>query len=247
MPRAALAPVLALVLALVALPAWATCRNETVEGLPWTLCEVAAGDDLRLFLNDAAGEPYGSFARIEADLAAAGERLVFAMNAGMYHPDRRPVGLYVQDGQEHARLLTGASAGNFGMLPNGVFCIGAGRLSVIESLAFARQQPECHHASQSGPMLVIDGRLHPRFLPDSTSAFLRNGVGVSTDGRRAVFAISNRPVTFHQFGRLFRDHLALPQALYFDGNVSRLHAPGLGRSDWGRPMGPVVGLVAKAS
>ncbi len=93
-------------------------------------------------------------------------------------------------------------------------------------------------------MLVIDGALHPRFLPDSTSRYVRNGVGTSADGRRVVFAISNRAVTFHEFGRLFRDALKLPQALYFDGNVSRLYAPSLNRSDAGFQLGPIIGVVA---
>lgn len=92
-------------------------------------------------------------------------------------------------------------------------------------------------------MLVIGGELHPRFLVDSDSRYIRNGVGVSADGRRAVFAISNRPVTFHEFGRLFRDELGLPEALYFDGSISRLYDRGARRSDWGTPMGPIVGLV----
>ncbi len=231
--------------ALALLPglARADCTDITFDAIPFTLCDVAAGDDLRLFLNGEDGAVHGSFARIEAALAARGEVLVFAMNAGMYHPDRRPVGLYVQDGEELRGIVTSAGPGNFGMLPNGVFCIREAGFAVIESRAFAAAAPACLHATQSGPMLVIDGELHPRFLPDSDSTLLRNGVGVSADGQRAVFAISNRPVTFHQFGRLFRDHLALPQALYFDGNVSRLHVPGQGRSDWGRPMGPVIGLV----
>jgi len=245
MPRAVLGLAVATLCGLLAaLPALAACRDTQFEGLSYTLCEVAAGADLRLFWADPAGEPYGSFTRIETDLASRGERLVFAMNAGMYHPDRRPVGLYVEDGQERAGLVTRAGPGNFGMLPNGVFCVGPRGLAVIESREFAARRPECRHASQSGPMLVIDGQLHPRFLPDSRSLNRRNGVGVSADGRRAVFAISNAPVSFHAFARLFRDHLGLPRALYFDGNVSRLHAPALGRSDWGRPMGPVVGLVA---
>jgi uncharacterized protein YigE (DUF2233 family) len=239
---AALAALLAL-----ALPAAAACRDGRFEEVPYTLCEVELGQDLRLFLNAEDGAPFGSFARIDAALRARGERLVFAMNAGMYHADRRPVGLFVEGGRQVAPLVTRAGPGNFGMLPNGVFCIGPRGFAVVESRAFAARARECPEASQSGPMLVIDGALHPRFLPGSTSVNIRNGVGVSADGRRAVFVISNRPVTFHQFARLFRDHLGLPQALYFDGSISRLHAPGLGRSDWGRPMGPVVGLVAPAS
>jgi len=232
---------------LLAPPAQAACRGDTFEGVPVTLCEVAAREDLRLFLTAPDGQPFGSFSRLEGALADQSLRLVFAMNAGMYHADRRPVGLYIEGGQQVAPLVTRDGPGNFGMLPNGVFCIRTdGRFAVIESRAFAARPPDCRDASQSGPMLVIDGTVHPRFLAGSSSTFIRNGVGVSADGRRAVFAITDARVTFHQFARLFRDHLGLPQALYFDGNVSRLHAPALGRSDWGRPMGPIVGLVAAA-
>jgi len=124
-----------------------------------------------------------------------------------------------------------------------VFCIRPGRADVIETLAFVRDTPDCTYATQSGPMLVIDGALHPRFLPDSTSRYVRNGVGTSADGKRAVFAISRNTVTFHEFGSLFRDALDLPNALYFDGNISRLHAPSLNRSDAGFRMGPIVGTV----
>jgi uncharacterized protein YigE (DUF2233 family) len=90
---------------------------------------------------------------------------------------------------------------------------------------------------------VIGGELHPRFDPAATSRYVRNGVGVSADGSTAFFAISDRPVTFHQFARLFRDRLEVPNALYLDGNVSRLYAPDLDREDAGFAMGPMVGLV----
>ncbi|MFP4274873.1 MAG: phosphodiester glycosidase family protein, partial [Paracoccaceae bacterium] len=129
-------------------------------------------------------------------------------------------------------------------LPNGVFCISEGRARVIETRRFAAEAPACRYATQSGPMLVLDGALHPRFLPDSSSRFIRNGVGTDDAGERVVFAISEQPVSFDEFGRLFRDVLGLRQALYLDGSVSRLHAPALGRSDFGRAMGPVVGVVA---
>lgn len=166
------------------------------------------------------------------------------MNAGMFHPDLGPVGLYVEDGRMLARLVTAAGPGNFGMLPNGVFCILPDRFAVVESRAFAARPLPCRHATQSGPMLVIDGALHPRFLPDARSRHIRNGVGVSADGRRAVFAIAEAPVTFHEFARLFRDGLGLGRALYLDGAISRLHAPALGRAGGGlRPIGPIVGTA----
>ena len=219
----------------------AECRDTTFEGASYTLCEVAADEDLRLFQSGPDGA-YGSFKNVDAALAAEGKALGFAMNAGMYHRDLAPVGLYVEDGVEVSKLVTRAGPGNFGLLPNGVFCIGE-TFRVIESRVFRKTRPDCRYATQSGPMLVIKGKLHPKLVPDSDSLYVRNGVGVSEDGTRAVFAISNDAVNFHSFARLFRDALALPDALYFDGNISRLYAPSLGRHDGGFPMGPMVGTV----
>nr|WP_241188259.1 phosphodiester glycosidase family protein [Pseudohalocynthiibacter aestuariivivens] len=222
----------------------ADCRHVNFDGAEYAICEVdMTTERLQLFLTDTAGAPLGSFDNVDALLAPAGVQLGFAMNAGMYHSDRSPVGLYIEDGAERAKVVTRDGPGNFGLLPNGVFCVRQGRADVIETRRYVREAPDCTHASQSGPMLVIDGQLHPRFLKESDSLYVRNGVGTSADGTRAVFAISQAPVNFHAFGRLFRDHLKLPQALYFDGNISRLYAPNLGRHDIGFPMGPIVGTV----
>ncbi|MGB3316401.1 MAG: phosphodiester glycosidase family protein [Albidovulum sp.] len=221
-----------------------TCRDMVFEDQSYAICDVTVGADLQLFLTGADDRPIGTFDRLRDQVEAGGQRLVFAMNAGMYHSDRAPVGLYIEAGREVAPIVTAEGPGNFGLLPNGVFCIGTDSFAVVESRAFAAAPPDCAFATQSGPMLVIDGALHPRFLPDSDSRYVRNGVGVSADGQRAVFAISDARVTFHEFARLFRDGLGLPNALYFDGKVSRLYAPGIGRDDIGFPMGPMVGLLA---
>jgi uncharacterized protein YigE (DUF2233 family) len=217
------------------------CRDTSFEGASYTVCDVALGEDLRLFHSGPDGA-YGSFRNVEAALEVDGKALGFAMNAGMYHRDLAPVGLYVENGVEVSKLVTRDGPGNFGLLPNGVFCIGE-TFQVVESRSFKRSRPECRYATQSGPMLVIKGKLHPKLVPDSDSLYVRNGVGVSEDGTRAVFVISNVAVNFHSFARLFRDELGLPDALYFDGNISRLYAPQLDRHDGGFPMGPIVGTV----
>lgn len=238
--------VLALALILGTSAGASQCNEETFKGTSYTICEVdTATHDLRLFLRDPTGKVYGNFFVLDDALRQEGKQLGFAMNAGMYHEDRAPVGYYVEAGNEVQGVISSAGPGNFGMLPNGVLCLRDGRADVIETLTFLETKPACHSATQSGPMLVIDGALHPRFLPDSTSRFIRNGVGTSEDGRRAVFVISNMVVNFHDFASLFRDHLNLPNALYFDGNVSRIRAPDLERDDSGfAPLGPIIGIVS---
>ena len=227
-------------LCLLAAPAVA-CEQITHRDARFTVCEVASNERIELFLRDDAGDILGAFSSVKSRVDGT---VVMAMNAGMYHDDRRPVGLYIEDGIQEAPIVTRAGPGNFGLLPNGVFCLRADRSDVIESRAFTANPPACTDATQSGPMLVIDGALHPRFLRDSTSRNIRNGVGTSADGQRVVFAISDDAVTFHEFGTLFRDILDLPNALYFDGRISRLYAPAVGRNDFGLPLGPIVAVIA---
>ncbi|PQA88854.1 hypothetical protein CW354_10285 [Marinicaulis flavus] len=229
------------------------CVERARKDIDYIVCRFGPqAGGVRLFLNDAESEPYGHFNFVRDALAAKGERLVFAMNAGMYHADRRPVGLYVEEGEEAAPLNDNDGPGNFHLKPNGVFFITeAGAAGVLETEAFVKRFPppfteerNIAYATQSGPMLVIDGKLHPRFLPDSDSLKRRNGVGVTEKGE-VIFVLSDSPVRFHHFALFFRDALKTPNALYLDGTISRLYAPELDRNDPGAAMGPIVGAVAK--
>lgn len=236
----------ALLLMVLAAPVAAMeCGRVIHDEEDFTVCRVdPASIELRLFLNDPeSGKPLGTFSNVEELLTNEGRELVFAMNAGMYHRDRSPVGHYLENGAEAAPVITSDGPGNFGLLPNGVFCIGKGWARVFETKRYLAEKPGCRHATQSGPMLVIDGKLHPKFIETSDSLYTRNGVGTSRDGQTVWFAISENPVNFHLFARLFRDTLGVPQALYFDGNISRIYVPELGRHDGGFPMGPMVGAV----
>ncbi|KAF0121435.1 MAG: hypothetical protein FD148_3254 [Methylocystaceae bacterium] len=225
------------------------CADIEEGGAAYTVCDFDARKrDIRLFLRDEKGEIYGSFARLADGLANKGETLVFAMNAGMYAEDRTPVGLYVENGRTLSGANTRPGAGNFHLKPNGVFWVNDGRAGVTETARFLKSPQRAQFATQSGPMLVIGGRIHPRIHGDGMSQKFRNGVCVG-DGHIIRFAISNQPVTFHQFALLFRDRLHCPDALFLDGgSASALYAPSLSRHDRFAPtMGPILGVVEKAN
>ncbi|HSP24187.1 MAG TPA: phosphodiester glycosidase family protein, partial [Saliniramus sp.] len=211
------------------------CRPLTFDEQRFTVCEIdPERHELVLYSADDSGAPYAGFARLPKE--REGAPLVFAMNAGMYHSDLSPVGLHIEDGEELQRASTKPGPGNFHLLPNGVFYLDEGRAGVATTQDFIARRISPELATQSGPMLVIKGDLHPRFLESSDSYRRRNGVGVREDGA-IVFAISDGLVNFHHFARLFRDELSIETALYFDGTMSSLYAPNLGRADAIRPMG----------
>ncbi|MBY6243225.1 phosphodiester glycosidase family protein [Methylosinus sp. Sm6] len=239
--------VLPLALALVSAPAAAApCQDMDEAGASYTVCTFdTRADAIRLFLADERNEVYGSFSALAADLARKGETLAFAMNAGMYGEDQRPIGLFIEDGKMEKRANTASGAGNFHMKPNGIFWVQGARAGVAETQRFLKERLRPAYATQSGPMLVLSGRINPRIHETGTSQKIRNGVGVR-DGHVVAFAISNQPVTFHAFANLFRERLKCPDALFLDGSISALYAPPLGRHDRFRPMGPIVGVVEKA-
>jgi prepilin-type processing-associated H-X9-DG protein len=167
------------------------------------------------------------------------------MNAGMFNDAGAPIGLYVSEGAEQRPIRLNEGPGNFHLLPNGVFWQGRdGAVHVDTSDDYAVALREPRWATQSGPMLVIDGALHPRIADDGVSRYVRNGVGVPNPGT-ALFVISSGAVSFGRFARFFRDRLRCRNALFFDGSVSSLWAPALERRDSGHRIGPMVVVLRR--
>ena len=144
-------------------------------------------------------------------------------NAGIFEPDLRPTGLLIADGLEVRALNLDAGTGNFFLQPNGVFFIGDAGAAIVESSEFTPQG--VRQATQSGPLLVRHGELHPRFKAGSTNRLIRSGVGVK-DAHTVVLAISRDEVSFFDFATFFRDELGCSEALYLDGIISGLSVTG---------------------
>lgn len=222
-------------------PSDAPCVSLTFEGDGFTVCTARAGKDrIALSLQGGDGKPHRRLSRLKSDLGEAADKVRFAMNAGMFDARSAPIGLYVENGRQLKAVNTRDGYGNFHLKPNGVFWIGSdGKAHVNATDAYVALKQKPAWATQSGPMLMISGKLHPKFDHDGESLHIRNGVGVTAKGD-ALFVISGAPVSFGKLARLYRDQLKCDDALYFDGAVSSLWAPSLDRLDAGRNLGPMV-------
>lgn len=205
-----------------------------------TICRVnLQKTKLELYSRDDSGQPIKRFDQLAAVLKAKGKTLTFAMNAGMYHPDFSPVGLFVSDGRELSPINTTNGNGNFFLKPNGIFVVTETGARVVETSQYAQIKERVILATQSGPLLVHNDRIHPALNANSQSRFIRNGVGVATPNE-AVFVITEEPVNFHELATFFRDTLHCPNALYFDGTVSSLYSTQLKRNDVRADLGTFV-------
>lgn len=175
--------------------------------------------------------------------AATGTQVKMAMNGGMFHASGAPVGLHVHRGIVQTPInLDSLDQGNFFLLPNGVFGIDqSGAFQILES--HVASEMAWQEATQSGPMLLINGESHPAFRPESTNRRVRNGVGIREDGA-VVFGISTEPVTFHEAAMAFKAAGCL-QALYLDGVVSKMYRSSDPTSDTDGAFGVIIVAMEK--
>ena len=209
------------------------CRERAFEGSAFIVCDPRQGP-LKLYAADDDEPAKRRF----ADLGLEPNKVAFAMNAGMFDDEGRPIGLAVVDGGQVHAINRREGGGNFHLMPNGVFAVDANGRATIETSAEWRGE-QAIIATQSGPMLVIEGKLHPEIAPDGESRYVRNAVGVTADGR-SLFVITLDAVSLGKLARFFRDELKTPDALYFDGSVSSLWDPANGRMDDFTELGPII-------
>ncbi len=203
-------------------------------------------DDLRLFWKKE-NVAYQFFDRLALDLKKDQRELLFAMNAGMYMEDHSPLGLYIENSIQKRNLNLKSGYGNFYLKPNGVFLIDQkNQAMILESTQLDLKKITPKWATQSGPMLVMNGKIHSGFSEKSKNILIRNGIGVD-ENQTVYMVISNDPVSFHEFARLFRDHFKCPDALYLDGSVSQIHSVQLKRFDRYVSLGPMFGVVRKVN
>ncbi|MEN8929063.1 MAG: phosphodiester glycosidase family protein [Flavobacteriales bacterium] len=199
--------------------------------------------DLKLYWKDEKGKQFRSFESLKSWLLNKNKELVFAANGGMYMKNRSPLGLYIENREQITKLNTRKNAkGNFYLKPNGVFYLkddNTGGVCVTDKFDSTR----VNYATQSGPMLLIDGEYHPAFNEGSSNLNLRNGVGVLPNGK-VLFAMSKTRINFYDFATYFKTK-GCKNALYLDGYVSRTYLPEKNWKKGDGNFGVIIGVTEK--
>ena len=168
---------------------------------------------------------------LKSHLAKKGEIIRFATNGALYEPNFTTTGLYIENSKTIKPLNTKPREKefkNFYIQPNGVFYIDKEeQVKIITTKAYQKEKVKPTYALQSGPMLVVNGKINKELSPTSRNRFVRSGVGV-IDSTKLAFVISKQPVRFYDFARVFQQKFKCKNALYLDGFISEMYLPELG-------------------
>lgn len=194
-------------------------------------------EQLQLVLNNQQGIAYKKFNAIQKAFPKC--QLSFAMNAGMYHANFSPVGLYIEQFQQRSPLnLSTTQFGNFFLQPNGIVAWNKKQAVILTTKQYAQSNFKAEFATQSGPMLLLNGKINSIFSPSSNSLKIRNGVGIKNN--QLYFVISREKMNFYDFANIFKTQLKVDQALYLDGSISSAFIPQAKRHDQIYDLGPMI-------
>lgn len=199
--------------------------------------------NIKMYWKNDKGVRLKSLGNLQQFLATKQQKLVFATNGGMYTTESNPVGLYIENGKKLKGInLKKGPETNFYMQPNGVFYTTAKHAGVCRSEDFAAIKDKVLYATQSGPMLVVDGQINPLFKKGSPNINIRSAVGTDKEGR-VFFVISEGLVSFYDIAGLFTEKLRCTNVLFLDGAISRMYLPALNRSDNDGEFGVMIGVT----
>lgn len=198
-------------------------------------------DSIDFYWKDDSEKIIRSIHNLRKYVGSKNLELLFAVNGGMYDSTNTPQGLFIQNFKTLTQIDTTLAKGNFYLKPNGVFYITSDNLPFICKTEDFINDKRVKYATQSGPMLVIDGNIHPAFNEKSTNLNIRNGVGILPDNR-VVFAMSKTKINFYDFAMYFKKQ-GCKDALYLDGYVSRTYYPEMKWMQIDGNFGVIIGVT----
>ncbi len=197
--------------------------------------------NLEFFWKNEKGEHFKNAENLISWLKSKNKKLLFSTNGGMYKKDNSPQGLYVENTITKSEIDALNGNGNFYLKPNGVFYLTTEKNPIICKTEDFVNNGMIKYATQSGPMLVIDGEIHTAFKKNSTNLNIRNGVGILPNNQ-IIFAISKKEINFYDFAEYFKK-LGCKNALYLDGFVSRTYLPEKNWKQIDGNFGVIIGVT----
>lgn len=138
---------------------------------------------VKMAWKDGKGHIISNVRNLDKMLAGKGKKLLCAMNGGMYTKEQSPCGLYIEEGVTKQKLNKNfQGAGNFCLgfgeeKTNGVFVTKQdGTAEIIKAKNFSPNGSYLY-ATQSGPILLWNGLINPKFTKNSKNVLVRNAVG----------------------------------------------------------------------
>ncbi len=205
-------------------------QGKFIKGVAYDVVKVPASKVHTHWKNDE-GKPFGSMSKLKMFLKSKKISPIVIMNAGIYTENNNPAGLYIEKGKVLKTINTNKGAGNFHLEPNGVFLIDkSNNAKIITTKKFLKYSKKnianIRLATQSGPMLLINGKIHSKFKKESKSLYVRNAVCISNKKNADVyFIISKKRVNLYTFAEAIKS-LGCKNSLYLDGSISKMHIDG---------------------
>lgn len=187
-------------------------------------------EKINLHWKDNTGKAYQYFANLNAQ-----KPFKALINAGIYSSDNTPAGLYIENFNVKKRLNNRQGKGNFHLQPNGVFFIDKNnQASILSTADFLKKYGDLalgentliRLATQSGPMLLIDGKINPILKANSETRYARTGVCLNQQQEVILFATDDGVLpansNLYDFAQAAKQFGCI-DALYLDGKISKLY------------------------
>lgn len=207
---------------------------------------------INFHLKSSSGNHYESISNLYKSLDSNSNEVLMITNGGMYLQNLDPQGIYIEKSSSIKKLnqIKTNNNTNFYMFPNGVFAIDSYNhplIMVTDSFSKNINESQIKYATQSGPMLLINNEIHPKFIKGSHNLNIRSGVGISSENNSNVlFIISNNEVNFYDFASVFKDLFHCKDALYLDGAISQMYLKDIDKNKIPTGhFGPLISVTRK--
>lgn len=177
-------------------------------------------ENIGLFLKNSNNKPYASLNTLKEELTKNNKQILFAMNAGMYMENLMPLGLYIEDSKTIRKLNEAKNKyGNFYIEPNGVFFKTTNSFHIVSREKYQIiSKNNISFATQSGPLLIIDGGINSN-ITKLTGSTTRNAACIN-DEKDLILTISTKSVTFSELANHLKNNLHCQNAIFLDGGIS---------------------------